>query len=381
MIGMRRTFAVGLVILWTSAAAAAPDSYFPPPEERGGWRSLLPPSGEPDAAQKARIREVAGVDWDSLKAAWDHNADAPGRTGLLVIRRGWVVGEWYRDADRTTPFTIFSSSKSYSSLAFGLILSDFGNGPLPDGRSLALDTKVCNADWLPESLPLPDPRKADITVRHLLTMTSGLGEKDLPRDDHPFEWAFGHVAGSPMAKLRNPPGAAFHYSNAGVAHLAPLFRRATGEDIDPYLRRRVFGPIGETQILWETLGGPATGEGAIGPFTMAYSRIHASARQHARFCYLALHRGEWAGMKIVPASYYDFAWSPIAVKRDYGGLWWTAHPEPGIPRDLARTMGRAQNNGYVIPSLDLVIVRVGTGERYPKGWEPDLVRKVVAAIR
>ncbi len=388
MIAMRRALLLGLVIVAMAATARAKATeagssaaYFPTPEERGGWRSLLPASGEPSASQKARILEVAGVDWDRLRAAWDHNAKAPGQTGLLVIRRGWIVGEWYRDADHTTPFTIFSSSKSYTSLAYGLILSDFGNGPLPNGRSLSLDTRVCNADWLPESLPLPDPRKSEITVRHLLTMTSGLGEQDPPRGDHPFEWAFGHVPGSPMATLKDRPGDRFHYSNAGVAHLAPLFHRATGENIETYLRRRVLEPIGETQILWELLGGPATGDDAIGPFTMAYSRIHASARQHARFCYLALHRGEWAGTRIVPASYYDFAWTPIAAKKDYGGLWWTAHPTTEVPRDLVRTMGRAQNNGYIVPSLDLVFVRVGTGEKYPAGWEKDLVLKVVAAVR
>src|SRR5205814_9960499 len=84
--------------------------YFPPPESRGGWRSLLPERGEPSSDQKSKIREVAGVDWDKLKAAWEHNAAAPGATGLLVVRKGQVVGEWYKDADRTTAFNIYSSS-------------------------------------------------------------------------------------------------------------------------------------------------------------------------------------------------------------------------------------------------------------------------------
>ena len=102
---------------------------FPRREEQGGWRTLLPADLEPDESQKARIREVGGVDWDRLKAAWDHNVTDPGGTGLLVIRRGHVVGEWYKDGDRTKAFNIYSSSKSYTSTAFGLILSDFGNAP------------------------------------------------------------------------------------------------------------------------------------------------------------------------------------------------------------------------------------------------------------
>ena len=133
-------------------------TYFPSTEEKGGWRSLLPESGEPDAAQKAKIRETAGIDWDKLQEAWKHNVTAEGGTGLVVIRKGHVVGEWYRGGERTTAYNIYSSSKAYTSTAFGLILDDFGNKPLPDGKKLTLDTKVCNADWIPESLPLSDSR-------------------------------------------------------------------------------------------------------------------------------------------------------------------------------------------------------------------------------
>jgi CubicO group peptidase (beta-lactamase class C family) len=350
--------------------------YFPPPEEHGGWRSLLPSEGEPDESEKARIRAVGGVDWDVLKVAWEHNATAPGATGLVVIRRGTIVGEWYRGAGRTTAFNIYSSSKSYTSAAYGLILSDFGNGPAKSGKTLSLDTRICNADWLPESLPLPDPRKAAITVRHLLNMASGLSEENPPVKDHPFEWALGHVASSPMASLKNDPGAAFHYSNAGVAHLVLVFQRAAGEDLFPFLKRRLLEPIGETQVQWTQIGGA----GAIGPFSQGYSGIHASPRQHARFCYLALHKGEWAGQRVVPASYYDFAWKGIAVKPEYGGQWWTAVRIPGTPSDLVMTLGRDHNDGFVVPGLDLVFVRLGDGNKFPKDFEKDLVVKVVAAV-
>jgi CubicO group peptidase (beta-lactamase class C family) len=350
--------------------------YFPPQEEQGGWRSLLPAEGEPDDSQKAKIREVGGVDWDVLKAAWDHNASAAGGTGLLVIRRGHIVGEWYRGGDRTKAFNIYSSSKSYTSTAYGLILSDFGNGPLPGGKVLTLDTKVCNAEWIPESLPLPDSRKAEITVRNLLNMASGLDVQNPPVQDHPFEWALGHVAGSPMATLKNEPGGAFHYSNAGVAHLVLLFRQAAGEDLLPFLKRKLFEPIGETQLRWNQIGG----DGAIGPLSQGYSGIFTNPRQHARFCYLAMHKGEWAGKRVVPASYYDFAWKGTSVKADYGAQWWTQPHVPGAPADLVMTLGRDHNDGFVIPSLDLVIVRLGDGHEFPGNFERNLVLKVLAAV-
>jgi CubicO group peptidase (beta-lactamase class C family) len=278
------------------------------------------------------------------------------------------------------PFNIYSSSKSYTSTAFGLILSDFGNGPLPGGRTLSLDTKVCNSEWIAESLPLPDSRKAEITVRHFLNMASGLGEENPPVQDHPFEWSLGHVTGSPMIKLKHDPRDAFHYSNAGVAHLVLLFRKAAGEDLFPFLKRRLFEPIGLTLLRWNQIGGPESGRNAIGPLSQGYSGIFTNPRQHARFCYLALHRGEWAGKRIVPSVYYDFAWKGTAVKPDYGAQWWTQTRVPGAPNDLVMTLGRDNNDGFIVPSLDLVFVRLGDGREFPREFEKNLVLKVLSAM-
>jgi CubicO group peptidase (beta-lactamase class C family) len=356
------------------AAAKLSDS-FPPSETQGGWRTLLPENGEPSAEQKAKIRSVAGVDWDKLEEAWKHNVSAPGGTGLLVIRRGQIVGEWYKDADRRTDFNIYSSSKSYTSTAFGLILADFGGGSLPNGKSLTLDTKVCNSEWIPESLPLPDPRTAEISVRNLLNMTSGTGSEPVPMKK-PFEWSLGLVEGSPFAKLKGEPGKVFNYSNAGVSHLVLLFNHATGSDLFPFLKEKLFDPIGMTQVRWQKIGG----EGGIGPYNQGYSGIFTNPREHARFCYLALHKGEWAGKRIVPASYYDFAWTGTKVKPDYGGQWWVSPHIQGAPRDLVMTLGKDHNDGFVCPSQDLVIVRLGNGTKFPKGFERELVLKVLAAV-
>ena len=214
---------------------SASDNYFPPSESKGGWRTLLPEQGEPDAEQKQSIRTHGGVDWDKLSGAWKCNASVEGASGLLVIRHGVVVGEWYKDCDRARAFNIYSCSKSYTSLAFGLLLADSETGKLPGGKSLTLDTKVLTKDWLPEALPLSDPRKADITLRHLLTMTSGIGGEE-PPTFAPFEWSLGKIAGSSWTTLKGPPGTVFHYSNAGIAHLVLIFNRAARKDLYPFLK-------------------------------------------------------------------------------------------------------------------------------------------------
>ncbi len=348
--------------------------YFPPPESRGGWRSLLPATGIPDADQKAKIREVGGVDWDKLEAAAKYSMAAEGDSALLVIRHGYIVGEWNFGCVRNQNFNIFSCSKSYTSLAFGILLADSETGTLPIGKKLTLDTKVCNEDWLPEALPLPDPRKADITLRHLLTMTSGIGGEE-PYPFATLEWSLGKFQGSPWSKLKGDPGTVFHYSNAGVTHLTLLFRHVAGRDLFPFMKERVFEPIGIEQIRWTQMG-----DNNWGQVSQGFSGILTTAREHARFMYLAMHRGQWASKSIVPASYFDFAWQGTKVKPDYGGLWWVHPHHPDAPKDLVQTAGFRNNHGFAVPSLDLVFVRLGLGFNYPKDSEGELVKKVLAAV-
>jgi CubicO group peptidase (beta-lactamase class C family) len=361
-----------------TAAKAALSDYFPPTESKGGWRTLLPENGEPSAEQKTAIAKTVGVDWDKLKEAWEVDAAAGGATGLLVIRKGHVVGEWYKDCDRAKTFNIYSSSKAYTSLGFGLLLADSDAGKLPSGKKLTLDTKVCNKDWLPEALPLPDSRKADVTLRNLLNMASGLGPDNLPTGKEPFEIALGHAEGSPFVKLKSDPGEKFFYSNAGVAHLVLIFNHAAGRDLFPFLKERVFDPIGMEKVSWQQIGGK---DGKIGPYSQGYSGVMTTPREHARFCYLALHKGEWAGKRIVPAEHYDFAWTPSKANPTYGAQWWVEPRHEGVPRDLVQTAGALNNHGYVVPSLDLVFVRLGDGQKYPKDFEKDLVKKVLAAVQ
>jgi CubicO group peptidase (beta-lactamase class C family) len=366
---------LSLVVPAPAAERGKLTDYFPPPESKGGWRSLLPAKGDPDADAKAKIKKETGVDWDKLAEAWKHNAAAEGATGLVVIRKGQVVGEWYKDCDKDKPFNIYSSSKAYTSVAFGLLLADSEAGKLPGGKKLTLDTKVFTKEWLPEAFPLTDERKADITLRNLLNMLSGLGGENVP-GEAPFEWSLGHAEKSPMAKLKGDPGTVFNYSNAGVAHLVLFFNRAAGKDLYPFLKERVFEKVGMENVKWDEIGG----NGHIGPFNQGFSGVNTTAREHARFCHLALHHGEWAGKSVVPASYYDFAWAGTKVKPEYGAQWWVYPRLKDAPKDLVQTAGAKNNHGYVVPSLDLVFVRVGDGSKYPKDFEQDLVKKVLAAV-
>jgi len=383
-------FSAGVILCASSAWSAEPVElvdYFPPPESRGGWRTLLPETGEPDAEQKRKIREVAGVDWDKLADAWKHNLRAEGPSMLLVIRRGYIVGEWYDQGwldqwGRNKAPGFYSTTKAYISTAFGLLLEESDQGLLPGGKRLTLDTKVCNEQWLPESLPLSDPRKAEITLRQLLFATSGIPPEGLKipeevtaRAKGPFEMALGHVEGSPWAKLTGEPGTMFNYSSPGVLHMILVFNHAAGQDLLPYIKPRLCDPIGMENVGWGKTGG----KGFIGPYCSP-GAFNCSARDHARFCYLAMHRGNWAGKQIVPARYYDWAFQGTEANPAYGAQWWLAPRYKGVPADLVQTYGHLYNDGYLIPSQDLVIVRLGRGEKFPGGFQGDLVRAVLSAV-
>jgi CubicO group peptidase (beta-lactamase class C family) len=386
---MRRSvwIAAACLALLAPAFAAAEDkkpakpeltNYFPQPESKGGWRSLLPEKGEPSADQKKQILEKTGVDWDKLNEAWQHNANIEGGSGVLVIRKGYVVGEWYNNATATTTFNIYSSSKAYTSLAFGLLLKDSDDGKLPGGKKLTLDTKVCNKEWLPEALPLSDERKADITLRHLLNMASGIGAEAVPNDMKPFETALGHTEKSPFIKLKADPGKQFNYSNAGVAHLVLIFQHAAGKDLYPFLKERVFEPVGMEKLTWIQIGGK---DGQIGPYSQGFSGVTTTPREHARFLYLALHKGDWNGKQVAPAAHYDFAWKSSEANPQYGAQWWVYPKHKEAPQDLVQTAGANNNHGYVVPSQDLIFVRLGDGKKFPKDWEQDFVKKVMAAMK
>src|SRR5262249_28729416 len=193
----------------------------------------------------------------------------------------------------------------------------------------------------------------------------------------PFETSLGKTDKSPFATLKGDPGTVFNYSNAGVAHLVLVFNRATGMDLFPFMKERVFDPIGLQRVTWQKIGG----EGKIGPFSQGFSGVFPTPREHARFCYLALHRGQWSGKQIAPASYYEFAWTGTKVNPTYGAQWWVYPRHKDAPKDLVQTAGARNNHGYVVPSLDLVFVRVGDGQKYPKAFEQDLVKKVLAAVK
>jgi CubicO group peptidase (beta-lactamase class C family) len=333
------------------------DQYFPPPEADGGWRY---------AVSDEEIRERANLDPKVLALAageqeWYYGGDS---WCISIVRNGVLATDFRSfDAMDSSLFEVFSVTKSFTSLAFGIILND----PAYAGR---LDLDSAAYDFIPEGYPLTDGRKARVTVGQLLSMTGGfsghyhLTYAQTRLGDGLFEQVLGRVPnryGYDAGQLIADPGTRWLYSDPGFSHLSLVFAHATGSELDTFLNERLFGPIGVPAVSWSRSGGGTW----IGPHPIAHRGLVLSSRELARCGYLLLRRGVWNGRQIVSSDWIERATSPSQpFNPTYGyGFWvnssgslWTE-----LPSDAFAMMGYRGNRCWVVPSLDLVVARTGSG--------------------
>jgi len=275
------------------------DGYFPPPESAGGWRHL-PSDADLSSIGGMSASQLEGVERSQLR----------GHAGLLwsivVVRHGYVVFEVHAPVTlASTRFDLWSGSKSFTATAWGILLDSLAReSNSPD--VLTLDDPIYHL--IPGGEPFTDPLKADITLRHLLSMTSGIpgdnsGINNTPTDatTGAFEHALGRDPnrhGKWAAKLTSEPGTEWDYSDPAFLHLSLLFSAVAGRELADYMQEHVFSPIGVEQASWDAQGG-----GDLeGPHTTAQTGIHISARELARFGYLMLRGGSWGNSQLVPKS-------------------------------------------------------------------------------
>lgn len=308
-----RSLSLLLIVLCTRNASA--QSVFPGDE----WQTATPASQGMDAAGLEKAK------------AWleSHNS----KSGV-VIRHGRIVAEWYfGDANAKSKFAAYSTSKSLSSMATGLAIAD---------GKLALDHTV--GKYLPDASP--DGKKA-VTVKQLLSMTSGVqNDPGIGQKEDLFSFA------TKTATMVNQPGEKWDYNNTGLALLSPVFHKATGQQIDAFLNERVFRPIGirSDDLTWERREGLA----------IPYSGCHTTAQSLGRIGLMVLHHGKWNDQQIVPAAWLSESIAPSQeLNKAYGYLWWNNSTKrwPKVPQDAYAALGRWDNNIFVAPSLDLVVIR------------------------
>ncbi|MDJ0839609.1 MAG: serine hydrolase, partial [Acidobacteriota bacterium] len=246
---------------------------------------------------------------------------------------------------------------------------------------------------LDDPLPVPewaegDPRKA-ITLRHVLHMSSGLTFQEVyePGTDVVGMLFRHHSAATFVAgkDLGAPPGTKWYYSSGTTNLLARALRLAMGDNHRDYLalpRTALFNKIGMSSAVIE----PDPSGHFIGS-----SFSYATARDWARLGLLYLNDGVWDGERILPEGWVAFSRqaAPAAPEGRYGAHFWTNlgsdetgkdRPWPYLPRDTFNMEGFEGQRVIMIPSMELVIVRLGQTPSNGRFHFPRLTREILAAL-
>ena len=320
---------------------------------------------------------VAGFDPAKLSGAIDV-AMADRSNAVMVLRGGRRVVERYATGiTSASRQEIASAAKSLVSVLVGMAIDQ--------GRIKSVDQSA--ADFIPA---WRNPAQARITLRHMLSMTSGQDFQGLALRGVAGD-QFAINAAAPQAV---PPGTRWAYDTATFHLLYHVIERAVGEPFSAFAGRNLLGPLGMTDTSWVT----SVGQGAGGPVTNYYS-ARCSARDLARFGLFASRGGRWAGRQLVSAAYLRAATSPSQdLNPAYGYLWWenakpgrgagvgaggaeaSGYRFEGSPRDTFAAMGAGGQVVMVVPSRDIVLVRQGQNPA-SAGMLSGLLASVCGAVR
>jgi CubicO group peptidase (beta-lactamase class C family) len=249
-----------------------------------------------------------------LNAAVASLQEVPGSLSAVVVRHGAVVEENHWADSPHTLHNICSVTKSVMSTLLGTAI-DGGYISSVDDPMVA---------YLPSELIPAEPGKHDITLHHLLTMTSGLSFSD---DGDWFDWL---ASDNPaLFVLQRPlvstPGTVFKYSSADTHLLSIILTHAVGVSTRDFADAYLFAPLGISQQWWERdpQGYYYGGHG-----------LWLRTEDMAKLGVLLLGSGTWQGEQIVPVSWLATAtrvhveggWhSGPLLDIDYGYLWWLDH--------------------------------------------------------
>ena len=209
---------------------------------------------------------------------------------FMLVRHGKVISEgWWAPYGPEIPHTMFSLSKSFTSTAIGLAISE---------GKLSLDDPVLK--FFPEDAPAnPSDNLKAMRVRDLLIMSSG----QLPDAVNSFKFD----TNIPLTRqflalpVEHKPGTFWFYNTPGSYMLSAIVQKVTGQTVLDYLHPRLFDPLGIENPTWE-----ASPQGiSLGGFG-----LHIKTEDIARFGLLYLNKGKWEGKQLIPA-----AWVATATAR------------------------------------------------------------------
>jgi CubicO group peptidase (beta-lactamase class C family) len=310
------------------AFAGSLDLYFPP--MKGKWETVSP--------------EETGWKAAKLKIAMEY-AGEQNSSGVVILYRGRILAEQY--------WELKSAEEERSRYKYMLVKTTSDGRAIEDVASVQksvisflaaiareqgkLDLDRTASSYLGNGWSKASPKQeARITVRHLMTMTSGLNE--------------------PL-KYINPAGTVWEYNTRAYSMMVPVLTKVTNMGINQLTQTWLTGPTGMLESSWEPRRWVQNHHAAN---TIGFA---TSARDLARFGLLVLAEGNWNGQVVLKNPKYLLeALKPSQnLKSSYGLLWWLVNRSwfPEAPDKAVAALGRLSSIVFIVPNQQLVFIRLG----------------------
>jgi CubicO group peptidase (beta-lactamase class C family) len=304
--------------------------------------------------------EAQGLDPNMVARLYYDAARLDSIYSLLIVKNDKLVAEGYfNDGSIDLKSNLQSATKSYISALVGLAID----------RGCLADLDQAFLDFFPEYADqIEDPRKGEVTIRHLLQMRSGY-----PWEESQAALWEGLLTGDFLAMmvqypLVSDPGTEFHYSNVSPHYLGVIVERACGVDLRTLAEEHLFAPIGAELGEWYTLD-----DGTY----MGSSGIHVNGRDAAKFGLLYLNDGLLDGKQVISSDWvHESLQSHTRDPKEhhrvgrnfdkvgYGYQWWTI--EAG-EHEYNMAYGHGGQQIALLDEFDMVIVLLA----YPYFLEHD----------
>ncbi|WP_426411175.1 serine hydrolase domain-containing protein [Bradyrhizobium ganzhouense] len=356
---------LGASLVLAFAVSATPvqaDTCGSPSSIDDGWITASPDSVGMDGAQ------LCGIAARLEQRATSVHSAVVARHGKLVFEQyfpgydqPWGQPDGQYEFTATTKHDMRSATKSVTSLLVGIAID----------RKLIASVDEPVLKFFPDTAAVKQPGWDAITLRHLLTMSSGIKWDEArawtdPKNDEPhltFEAdPIGYVLAKPVAA---PPDALWTYNGGGTELLGNILERVSGKPLEAFAREVLFQPLGIADLEWK-----AYKNGKIA----AASGLRLRPRDAAKIGQLVLNRGQWNGQQVVSAEWIAQSITPrfqaiglFGSTQFYGYQWWIGRSLAGGKEiKWIAAFGWGGQRIFIVPELDLVMMTTAAQYGQPK---------------
>ncbi len=310
--------------------------------------------------------DINSLGWNlsAVQPLKDYLRDKHSRSFMILVNGKIVMEEYFNGHTRDSIWEWNSAGKTLVSMTTGIAQQE---------NLLSIDdlaSKYLGLGWTSET----SDKENLIKIHHLLSMSSGLNDSS------------NFVTKSKLTYMADA-GTRWAYGNV-FQKLMDVVSAASGMSYDDYFNQKIKNKIGMTG-LWN--------------YGLIFKIYHSDTRSMARFGLLALNKGKWENSTVVNESFFNKSIvSSQNINPSYGYLWWlngkTKYMVPGsqvvfngylvpnAPAEMYAAMGASDQRIYIIPSKNMVIVRMGEASNPLKptfavsGFDDDLWAKINAVI-